>query len=86
MKVSRRSARIEAGAVGCASADEEHEPPACGRCGSSLELHQPDADLPNRLLGTCPACKAWYVVEGEDRARRIPIIATESALRATSAC
>jgi hypothetical protein len=37
----------------------------CGACGAPLELHQPDADLPDRLLGICQVCKAWWLLDGE---------------------
>ncbi len=39
------------------------EPAVCRECGSDLDLHQPDTDLPERLLGTCGACKAWYLID-----------------------
>ena len=35
----------------------------CTGCAQSLDLHQPDAALPNRMLGTCEACQAWYLIE-----------------------
>ncbi len=35
----------------------------CPRCREELELHQPDAANPDRLLGTCGACGRWYVVD-----------------------
>jgi len=37
----------------------------CPNCGAGLDLHQPDAGLPGRLLATCAACKSWYVAEGD---------------------
>jgi C4-type Zn-finger protein len=33
----------------------------CPRCMSSLALHQPDTELPHRLLAVCENCKSWYV-------------------------
>jgi hypothetical protein len=33
----------------------------CPRCLSSLALHQPDPELPHRLLAVCEECKSWYV-------------------------
>jgi hypothetical protein len=35
----------------------------CVSCGQPLELHQPDAARPDRLLGACPACGQWHVVQ-----------------------
>ena len=43
----------------------------CTHCDSPVEIHQPDADLPYRMLGTCDHCHAWYLLttdSGEDRA------------------
>lgn len=33
----------------------------CPRCEGALTLHQPDPDLPGRLLATCFECKTWYL-------------------------
>lgn len=33
----------------------------CPRCENSLTLHQPDPELPNRLLATCDECKSWFL-------------------------
>lgn len=35
----------------------------CPRCRGSLELLQPDAAQPYRLLGVCEDCSAWVVAE-----------------------
>ena len=35
----------------------------CLSCGKTLDVHQPDADLPYRMLATCEACKGWHVVD-----------------------
>jgi hypothetical protein len=35
----------------------------CPRCRSSLEFHQPDPDLSERLLGVCEGCKVWHLVD-----------------------
>jgi hypothetical protein len=37
----------------------------CGTCDVPLDIHQPDPDLPDRLLGTCRVCKAWWLLDGE---------------------
>ena len=36
----------------------------CPGCGMELDIHQPDHGLPERLLGTCPACRSWHIIEG----------------------
>lgn len=38
-------------------------------CGHPLELHQPDSGNPDRLLGTCPNCGTWYILDeiGDNR-------------------
>lgn len=35
----------------------------CPHCEDRLVLHQPDPDLPNRLLATCNDCKAWFLTD-----------------------
>jgi hypothetical protein len=48
-----------------------HDPlpePRCPNCQAPLEVHQPDVEHPERLLGTCKVCKAWCLIypdEGE---------------------
>lgn len=39
----------------------------CPRCGAKLVLHQPDMRLADRLLGTCEACKSWYILDSRLR-------------------
>lgn len=41
----------------------DHAP--CPHCDEPLVLHQPDADQPDRLLGTCPDCRAWFLIDSE---------------------
>jgi hypothetical protein len=35
----------------------------CLSCDSSLELHQPDPGFAERLLGICPDCQRWYILD-----------------------
>jgi hypothetical protein len=35
----------------------------CSRCHSVLDRHQPDETQPDRLLGTCDGCGAWYLLD-----------------------
>ena len=35
----------------------------CPTCEFSLTLHQPDPDLPDRLLATCDDCKSWFLTD-----------------------
>jgi hypothetical protein len=37
----------------------------CPACESSLTLHQPDPELPDRLLAVCEECRAWYLATSE---------------------
>lgn len=34
----------------------------CPRCPGSLEVHQPDVNHHERLLGTCNSCGAWVLL------------------------
>jgi uncharacterized protein YbaR (Trm112 family) len=52
---------------------------ACPECRSPLEFHQPDEGLPDRLLGTCPGCHRWYVLDVE--ARLMALLPDEDDLR-----
>jgi hypothetical protein len=36
---------------------------ACPACQMVMEIHQPDLDQPERLLGTCTTCRAWTLVD-----------------------
>src|SRR5438067_1676467 len=43
--------------------DQGLEAPRCRACQSGLNVHQPDEDHPEHLLGTCDDCGAWYLIE-----------------------
>jgi hypothetical protein len=34
----------------------------CPACHHDLTFHQPDPECPDRLLGTCEACRTWFLV------------------------
>ncbi len=38
---------------------------SCPACECDLTLHQPDPELPNRLLATCDECKSWFLANSE---------------------
>jgi hypothetical protein len=42
--------------------DNALTPIPCPRCGLSLGIHQPDAEFPDQLLGTCDGCGTWFLV------------------------
>jgi hypothetical protein len=49
----------------------DQDPRTCRRCGAALDLHQPDARRPNKLLGACPGCGKWHVLRVDpDRLRK----------------
>ena len=35
----------------------------CLSCDTGLDLHQPDAQSPDRLLGICERCRQWYLLD-----------------------
>ena len=35
----------------------------CPVCRGQLMVHQPDERLPERLLGTCRSCFAWFLID-----------------------
>ncbi len=36
---------------------------SCRACGAPLDVCQPDPNLPDRFLATCPDCLSWFLVE-----------------------
>lgn len=51
----------------------------CTGCQEYMVIHQPDDERPDRLLGTCPSCSAWYLINpAADVMVRLP---DEDALR-----
>ena len=40
----------------------------CPNCEAPLTLHQPDLELPDRLLATCDECKSWYLSDSHGEA------------------
>ena len=55
----------------------------CLGCGSALELHQPDGNAPERLLGTCDACGAWHLLDCDGSV--VVLLPDATALCATEA-
>ena len=51
--------------------DAEAALPECQICGVYLDLHQPDSELPDRLLATCSHCKTWYLLIASQELVRI---------------
>src|SRR3954452_5883307 len=43
--------------------DQGLETPQCRDCRMAMNVHQPDEDRPEHLLGTCASCGAWYLIE-----------------------
>ena len=35
----------------------------CPGCAGCLDVHQPDARVPERLLGVCTGCGRWFAIE-----------------------
>ena len=35
----------------------------CPACAVSMELHQPDAGYPDRMLWTCEHCGTWFLMD-----------------------
>ncbi len=35
----------------------------CPSCLDDLTVHQPDQQSPDRLLGTCEECRAWFLID-----------------------
>ncbi len=35
----------------------------CSACHEPLTVHQPDVESPDRLLGVCPECRVWFLID-----------------------
>ena len=35
----------------------------CLECRRPLDIHQPNAELPDRMLATCDECKCWHLID-----------------------
>jgi hypothetical protein len=42
--------------------DEELSTVRCACCTCAVEFHQPDPQLPHRILATCNACESWTFI------------------------
>lgn len=53
----------------------------CLHCESPLTIHQPDPELPDRLLATCSECRSWFLAnESELTSAALPPVAYGPAL------
>jgi hypothetical protein len=58
----------------------DHTRVQCPACRDHLFLHQPDEERPDRLLGTCDECRAWFLIDAAEKVMvRLP---DEEELRA----
>jgi hypothetical protein len=57
----------------------------CLNCGAPLEIHQPDADEPQRFVGTCGGCGLWYLLDWVPRSGEglMLMLPTHEELQAT---
>lgn len=58
------------------------DPGCCPECGADLVVHQPDLELPDRLLAVCEECKAWFLTSPElDSLILLPLPQSESRFK-----
>ncbi len=48
--------------IGCHCDTEDFLGVICPDCRSHVVIHQPDERRPDRLLGTCESCSAWFLI------------------------
>jgi hypothetical protein len=53
----------------------------CPDCQGPMMIHQPDEDLPDRLIGTCESCTVWFLIAAS--AKLMARLPDEDALRDT---
>lgn len=46
----------------------------CPECSGALDLHQPSLDHPSRLLGTCPGCGTWTIIDEVPEEGRLLVV------------
>ena len=58
----------------------------CTTCSTSLDLHQPANDFPDRLLGVCKSCGRWSLIElVSDKPEAVMILLPEGGWALTAA-
>jgi hypothetical protein len=64
---------------------ENYDEGRCLACDGSLDLHQPDVQFPDRILGVCERCGNWYLINllsGTDEALMVAIPDGQTLLNA----
>jgi uncharacterized protein YbaR (Trm112 family) len=46
----------------------------CQVCKGFIEIHQPNPVEPERILGTCPQCGLWYLIESQEKIDQIMVL------------
>jgi hypothetical protein len=46
----------------------------CTVCKGLMDTHQPDPNQPERILGTCPGCGTWYLIDSYDDGKKLLIL------------
>jgi hypothetical protein len=83
MTLLKHTMTLEVHRVGLDPANPEEF--SCGRCGQVLEIHQPAADEPDLLLGTCPDCASWFIIGVSEDEAAICLLAGVDLVRTTMA-
>lgn len=55
----------------------------CDGCGIPLDIHQPDPNRPDRLLGTCEACGNWVLIVADDESNSALLVRLPEAAEIT---
>lgn len=58
----------------------ELTPVPCSRCGTALDLQQPDPERPEALLGVCPGfrCALWHLITVLPGLHRAEVLALDA--------
>ncbi len=66
--------------------DAQHQ--VCGKCQQLLDIHQPNTEDTDRLLGTCGSCGSWFMIdllsEESDQAVQVALPDRRRTLQAAS--
>jgi hypothetical protein len=58
-----QSIKLEMDVLRVARGRHQRSGAQCPRCLEALTVHQPDVELPDRLLGICMKCRGWFLID-----------------------
>jgi DNA-binding transcriptional LysR family regulator len=69
MTATTRTIALEMPFAAISHCEHDSEWVCCLNCDHPLGLSQPESQEPERLIGTCPGCGRWYLLDWHPRSR-----------------